>query len=145
MNLGENSRYARSGPTPLQQDCVFQIWSSTARCNRTVNVSFRSEDSRCGAKPLLPDCVRVNSFGTGSQHIPDLEQHPHHMRVTSFLRFDNPDLKTVLLRDGVRVDSFHFMYYYDTYLSFSALPSSCNTWHRLHSTDILNLIPPRIY
>ena len=30
MNLGENSRYARSGATPLQQDCIFQIWSHTA-------------------------------------------------------------------------------------------------------------------
>ena len=106
-NLGENSRYARSGPTPLQQDCVFQIWSSTARCNRTVNVSFRSEDSRCGAKPLLPDCVRVNSFATGSQHIPDLERHPYHMLVNSFVRFGFE--ATPLLRDGVRVNSFHYV------------------------------------
>ena len=63
-NLGENSRCARSGPTPLQQDCVFQIWKSTARCNKTVYVSFRSEDSRCGATPLLlpRDWVRVNRY-----------------------------------------------------------------------------------
>ena len=53
---------ARSGPTPLQQDCVFQIWSSIARCNRTVYVSFRSKDSRCGATPLLRDWVRVNRY-----------------------------------------------------------------------------------
>ena len=41
-----------------------QIWSSTARCNRTVYVSFRSEDSRCGATPLLllRDWVRVNRY-----------------------------------------------------------------------------------
>ena len=122
-NLGENSRCARSGPTPLQQDCVFQIWSSTARRKRTVYGSFRSEDSRCGATPLLllRDCVRVNSFGTGSQHIPDLEQHPYHIRVNSFARFDNPDLKTPLLRDGVRVSSFHFMYYYDICLFLRCL------------------------
>ena len=61
-DLGENSRYARSGPTPLQQDCIFQIWGSTARCNRIVYVLFRSEDSRCGATPLLRDWVRVNSY-----------------------------------------------------------------------------------
>ena len=112
-NLGENSRYARSGPTPLQQDCVFQIWSSTARCNRTVNVSFRSEDSRCGAKPLLPDCVRVNSFGTGSQHIPDLEQHPHQMRDNSFVRFDNLDLHQHRCYRTVYGSIRFIMYYYD--------------------------------
>ena len=73
-----------------------QIWRYTAatglcipdleqhRCsNRTVYGSFRSEDSRCGAAQLLRDCVRVNSFGTGSQHIPDLGQHPYHMLVNS--------------------------------------------------------------
>ena len=103
------------------------------RCEkRTVHGSFLSEDSRCGATPLVRNCVRVNSFGTKSQHILDVEQHPYHMRVNSFGRFDNPDLKTPLLRDGVRVKSFHVMYDYD--LSFSALPSSCNTWHRLHLT-----------
>ena len=34
------------------------------RCNRTVYVSFRSEDSRCGATPLLllRDWVRVNRY-----------------------------------------------------------------------------------
>ena len=85
---------------------IRQIWRNTAatglcisdleqhRCsNRTVYGSFRSEGSRCGGTPLLrDDCVRVNSFGTGSQHIPDLEQHPYHMLVNSFVRFDNPDL-----------------------------------------------------
>ena len=112
-NLGENSRCARSGPTPLQQDCVFQIWSSTARRKRTVYGSFRSEDSRCGATPLLllRDCVRVISFGTGSQHIPDLEQHPCHMLVNSFVRFDNPDLKQHRCY-GTLYGSIRFIMYY---------------------------------
>ena len=83
-----------------------QIWSNTAatglcipdleqhRCNnRTVYGSFHSKDSRSGATLLLRECVRVNSFGTGSQHIPDLEQHPYHMLVISFVRFDNSSLK----------------------------------------------------
>ena len=49
--------------TPPQQDRVFQIWSSTARCDRTVYVPFRSEDSRCGATPLLlRDWVRVSKY-----------------------------------------------------------------------------------
>ena len=150
-NLGENSRYARSGPTPLQQDCVFQIWSSTARCNRTVNVSFRSEDSRCGAKPLLPDCVRVNSFGTGSQHIPDLEQHPHQMRDNSFVRFDNLDLHQHRCYRTVYGSIRFIMYYYDMlrflfFFCVAFIPqhlasSSSNTSHFLHSTeDVLNLI-----
>ena len=66
--------YSRCGATPLQQqECVYG--------------SFRSEDSRCGVTPLLrDDCLRVNSFGTGSQHIPDVEQHPYHMLVNTFER-----------------------------------------------------------
>ena len=92
------------------------------RCKRTVYGSFLSEDSRCGATPLLRDCVHVNSFGTGSQHIPDREQHPYHMRVNPFARFDNLDLTTPLLRDGVRVNSFtFFMYYYDVCLFLRCL------------------------
>ena len=84
---------------------ICQIWSNTAatvlsipdleqhRCKRPVYGSFLSEYSRCGATPLLRDCVRVNSFGTSSQRIPDLEQHPYHMRDSSFARVDNPDWK----------------------------------------------------
>ena len=35
-NLGENSRCARSGATPLHQDCVFQIWSNSEHgCRRS--------------------------------------------------------------------------------------------------------------
>ena len=86
---------------------VGQIWRNTAatrQCipdleqhhcsNRTVYGSFRSEDSRCGATPLLRDCVRVNSSGTGkSKHIPDLEEHAYLMLLNTFVRVDNPDLK----------------------------------------------------
>ena len=89
-------RYARSGATPLQQDCVFQIWSNTAAATGLFTGHFvRKIPDRFGAStPLLRDCARVNSFGTaGSQHIPDLEQHPYHMLVNSFVRFDHPDLK----------------------------------------------------
>ena len=87
------TEYSRSGATPLQMDCLrvisfgrFQMWSNTC-----------SKELRTGQF----------SFGTGSQHIPDLEQHPYHMRVISFARFDNLGFKTPLLRDGVRVKSFH--------------------------------------
>ena len=94
---------------------ICQIWRNTAatglcipdleqhRCsNRTVYGSFRSEDSRCGATPLLRDSVRVNSFETGNEHIPDLEQHPYHMLVNSFVRFDHPDLKQTPLLTAAR-------------------------------------------
>ena len=134
--------------TPLQQDCVFQIWSSTARCNRTVFVSFRSDFSRCGATPMLRDCVRVNSFGTGSQHIPDLEQHPYHknMRVNSFVRFDNPDLKLHRCYRTVYGSIRFIMYYYDLLrVFFSASPSSCNTWHRLHLALRIAFILQKMY
>ena len=118
--------------TPLQQDCVFQIWSSTARCNRTVNVSFPSEDSRCGATPLLlRDWVRVNLFGAGSQHIPDLEQYPYHMLVNSFVRLNNPDLRQHRCYGTVYGSIRFIMQYYD-FCFFSALPSSLSTWHRVH-------------
>ena len=125
-----------------------QVWRNTAaatgqcipdleqnRCsNRTVYGSFRSEDSRCGATPLLRDSVRVNSFETGNEHIPDLEQHPYHMLVNTFVRFDHPDLKQHRCYGTVyvRVNSFHYVLL--GFLFFSALPSSLNTWHRLHLT-----------
>ena len=123
---------------------ICQIWRNTAatglcildleqhRCsNRTVYGLFRSEDSRCGATPLLRDCVRVNSFQSGSQHIPDLEQHPYHMLVNTFVRFDNPELKQHRCYGTVYGSIRFIMYYYD-FCFFSALPSSSNTWHRLH-------------
>ena len=112
--------------------------------NRTVYGLFRSEDSRCRATPLLRDCVRVNSFGTGSQHIPDLEQHPYHMLVNSFVRFDNPHLKQQRFQGTVFV-SLRIT----TICFFSALPSSFSTWRRLHlilrvtfirTGDTINLI-----
>ena len=106
-------------PDRAQHRCnraVFEIWSSTARRKRTVYGSFRSEDSRCGATPLLllRDCVRVISFGTGSQHIPDLEQHFYHMQENSFVRFDNPDLKQHRCYGTVYVlNRLCIMYYYE--------------------------------
>ena len=112
--------------------------------NRTVYGLFRSEDSRCRATPLLRDCVRVNSFGTGSQHIPDLEQHPYHMLVNSFVRFDNPHLKQQRFQ-GTAFVSLRIT----TICFFSALPSSFSTWRRLHlilrvtfirTGDTINLI-----
>ena len=121
-NLGENSdmsnreqhrcnrtEYSRSGATPLQKDCLYG--------------SFLSEDSRCGATPLLRDCVRVNSFRTGSQHIPDLEQHPCHIRVNLFARLDNPDLNTPLVRDGVRINVIRLSAVSYTHLT---LPTICS-------------------
>ena len=137
-------------PDRAQHRCnraVFEIWSSTARRKRTVYGSFRSEDSRCGATPLLllRDCVRVISFGTGSQHIPDLEQHPFHMLVNSFGRFDNPDLKQHRCWYGTVYGSNRFiMYYYDSRF-FSALPSSFSTWHRLHLILRIALILQKMY
>ena len=90
-----------SGVTPLQQqDCLrvisfgrLQMWSNTA---------------------AIRDCVRVNSFGTGSQHIPDLEQHFYHMQENSFVRFDNPDLKQHRCYGTVYVlNRLCIMYYYE--------------------------------
>ena len=44
--------------------------------------------------------------------MPDLEQHPYHMRVNSFVKFDNPDLKQRCY--GTVYGSICFiMYYYD--------------------------------
>ena len=70
---------------------ICQIWTNTAATglclpdleqHRSLQqdryVLFRSADSRCGATPMLRECVRVNSFGTGSQHVPDLDQQPYH-------------------------------------------------------------------
>ena len=105
---------------------ICQIWRNIAatglciphleqhRCsNRTVHRLLRSEDSSA-ATPLLRDCVRVNSFGTGSQHIPDLEQQPNQMRVNSFARLDNPDLKQHRCYGTVYVlNRLCIMYYYE--------------------------------
>ena len=124
---------------------ICQIWRNTAatgllcipdleqyRCsNRTVYGSSRSEDSRRGATPLLRDCVRVNWFGTGSQQITDLEQHPYHMLVNSFARFDNPDLKQHRYY-GTVYGSTRFIMYYQDFCFFFALPSSLSTRHRVH-------------
>ena len=136
-----------------------QVWRNTAttglcipdlleqnRCsNRTVYGSFRSEDSRCGATPLLrDDCVRVNSFGTGSQHISDLEQHPYHMLVNTFVRFDHPDLKQHRCYGTVYGLIRFIMYYYD-FCFFSALPSFLSTWHRLARTLRIAFIPQMYY
>ena len=76
--------YSRSGATPLQQDClrvtgrfVRKIPDDVEqhRCYGTVYGSIRSEQE-------------VNTL------IPNLEQHPYHnMRVNSFARFHNPELK----------------------------------------------------
>ena len=131
-NLVENSRYARFGATPLQQDCILDLVEQHRCNNRTVYSLFRSEDSECGVTPLLRDCVRVNSFGTGGQHIPDLG-NPYHMRVSSFARFDNLGLKQHRCYGTVYGSIRFIMYYYDFCL-FSALPSSCDTWHRQHLT-----------
>ena len=120
-NLAENSRCQTCSNTAATGLSILNL--EQHRCKRTVYGSFLSQDSRCGATPLLRDCVRVNSIGTGSQHIPDLDQHPYHMGVNSFARCDNPDLKTPLLRDGVRVNSIHFMYYYDISLFLRCLHS----------------------
>ena len=113
---------------------ICQIWRNTAatglcipdleqhRCsNRTVYGSFRGEDSRCGATPLLRDCVRVNSFGTGSQHIPDLEQNPYHMLVNSFVKFDNPDLRQHGCYGTVYGSIRFIMYYYDFFFFLRCL------------------------
>ena len=125
-------------PTPLQQDCVFQIWRNTAAATgglftgHFVRKIPDVERHRCYGTSHC--CVWVNSFGTGSQHIPDLEQHPFHMLVNSFGRFDNPDLKQHRCWYGTVYGSNRFiMYYYDSRF-FSALPSSFSTWHRLHLT-----------
>ena len=69
------------------------------RCNRTVNEYFVRK---------IPDVEQHRCYGTvyGSirpeqevnAFIADLEQHPYHMRVNSFAKFDNPALKQ---RDGV--------------------------------------------
>ena len=107
------------------------------RCNRTVY-------SRSGATPLLRDCVRVNSFGTGSQHVQDLEQHPYHMLLNSFVRCDNPDLKQHRCY-GTGYGSIRFIMYYDDFCFFAALPSSFSTWHRLHSTLGIAFILQKMY
>ena len=147
---------------------ICQIWRNTAApgllcipdleqyrysSNRTVYGSFRSEDSRCGATPLLRDCVRVNSFGTGSQHIPDLEQNPYHMLVNSFVKFDNPDLRQHRCYGTVYGSIRFIMYYYNLLrffyfffcvvfiLEHLASPSS-NTSHCLLSTEHVRR-PPR--
>ena len=81
------------------------IWSNTAAATGLFTGHFvRKIPDRFGAStPLLRDCARVNSFGTaGSQHIPDLEQHPYHMLVNSFVRFDHPDLKQTPLLTAAR-------------------------------------------
>ena len=111
MNLGKKSRYARSGPTPLQQNCVFQTWSSTVRCNRTIYMPFRSEDSSNIAVtgPCMGQFVRDRK----SQHIPDVEQRPYHMRVNLFVRFDNPDVKQHRRYRTVYGSIRFIMYYYD--------------------------------
>ena len=113
--------------------------------SRTVYGSFRSEGSRCGGTPLLrDDCVRVNSFGTGSQHIPDLEQHPYHMLGNTLVRFDYPELKQHRCYGTVYGLIRFIMYYYD-FCFFSALPSSFSTWNRLHLTLCTAFIPQKMY
>ena len=110
-NLGENSDM----PDLAQHSCNRTVYSrSGATRLQQQKGSFRSEDSRCGATPpLRDDCVRVNSFGTGSQHIPDLEQHPYHMLVNTFVRFDTPDLKQHRCYGTVYGSTRFIMYYYD--------------------------------
>ena len=53
-NLGENSRYARSGATPLQQYWVFQIWSNTAAKGLFTGHFFRN----------IPDVEQHRFYGT---------------------------------------------------------------------------------
>ena len=150
-NLGENSKCDRSGPTHRCNRTVYSrsgaaqlaatglLSLSNSRYRkvtrvreRTVYVSFRSEHSRCGATTLLlRDWVRVNLFGAGSQHIPDLEQYPYHMLVNSFVRLNNPDLRQHRCYGTVYGSIRFIMQYYD-FCFFSALPSSLSTWHRVH-------------
>ena len=46
-------------------------------------------------------------------HIPDLEQHPYHMRVNSFARFDDLDLKQYRYCGTVYGSIRFIMYHYD--------------------------------
>ena len=136
---------------------VGQIWRNTAatrQCipdleqhhcsNRTVYGSFRSEDSRCGATPLLRDCVRVNSSGTGkSKHIPDLEEHAYLMLLNTFVRVDNPDLKQHRCY-GTEYGSIRFIITSTIFVFFCVAfilkhlawrSSISKTSHCLHSTE----------
>ena len=99
--------YSRSGATPLQQQDCLRV------------ISFGRFQG--GATPLLRDCVRVNSFGTGSQHIPDLEQNPYHMLVNSFVKFDNPDLRQHRCYGTVYGSIRFIMYYYDFFFFLRCL------------------------
>ena len=123
--------YSRSGATPLEQDCClrfisfgrFQMWSNTA-----------ATGLRTG-----------HSLGSGTQHIPDLEQHPYHIGVNSFARFDHPDMKQHRCYGTLYGSIRYYLNITTIFCPFSALPLSCNTWHRLHLTLRNDFILRKMY
>ena len=104
------------------------------RCSRTVYA--RSE-----ATPMQQDCLRVilvrNRKSTHSRS----GATPLPYADCSFARFDNTDLKQHRCYGTVHGSIRHC---YDFCL-FSALPSSCNTWHRLRLTLRIAFILQNMY
>ena len=111
--------YSRSGATPLQKDCLrvisfgrFQMWSNTASTGLRTGQFVRNR--RSTPLPYTSIYGLIRSQDSIMINNPDLKQHRCYGTV------------------HVRVNSFHYVLL--GFLFFSALPSSLNTWHRLHLT-----------